>query len=43
MKSAFDTISKFAAQAQRYLPVAMLIFAMGIRIYSPESGGGTGL
>ena len=40
MKSIFTLISLYA---QRYLPVAMLILAMGIKICSPDSGGGTGL
>lgn len=43
MQAISNLISMFAVKALQYLPVAMLLFAMGIRIYSPDTGGGTGL
>ena len=46
MNSTLNRISLFAIKTQRYLPVAMMVFAMlvaHISPLSPESGGGTGM
>ena len=46
MNSTLNRISLFAIKTQRYLPIAMMVFAMLAVFISPnppESGGGTGL
>jgi len=45
MNSTLNRISLFAIKTQRYLPIAMMAFAMLVALISPlspESGGGTG-
>ncbi len=46
MNSTLNRISLFAIKAQRYLPIAMMAFAMLVALISPlspEGEGGTGL
>ena len=46
MNSTLNRLSLFAIKTQRYLPVAMMVFAMLVALISPLSSdgdGGTGL
>lgn len=46
MKNLLDRISFFAVKAERYLPLVMTIFALALKLITPDgidSGGGTGL
>lgn len=46
MKTILSRISLLAIKAERYLPVAMMIFALAFKLITAdgvESGGGTGL
>lgn len=46
MKATLARISLFAIKLERYLPVAMMVFALALKLITPDgvdSGGGTGL